>query len=99
MSHSTVATTELDVLNVHLPWCTTHTDPTLGGLILAGPGDGLCRQTVADAYGAIDLTHSADDGTTLSLDRIHTELTLDEAEALFRAGLALIATARRTGTA
>ena len=93
MNHSTVITA-LDVEGDHEPWCREHDDPTLGGLIPAGPEDDLCRRPVLGAFDELLMTHNMHDGTLISLYGIRAELTLDEAEELFRAGLALIATAR-----
>lgn len=93
MTHSPI-TTALDTIGDCEPWCREHGDPTLGGLIPAGPADGLCRRAVRGAFDELLMTHNLYDGTLISLCGLRPELTLDEAEKLFKAGLALIATAR-----
>lgn len=71
------------------PWCTDHQADTPHEL------DQLCRHRVTHpAYGTLSLTHCLIDGHTIALWAANDELTLDQAEALFHAGLTLIATAR-----
>ncbi|MEV7006874.1 hypothetical protein [Streptosporangium sp. NPDC051022] len=71
------------------PWCTDHQHA-------AHPEDGFCRRRAAVPFADVYLSDTDDGprlfahGSVVTLD----ELTLDQAEARFRAGLELVAAAR-----
>lgn len=68
-------------------WCTDHDD--------ADPADAICQTSAASpAFGEIIASHTGDHGTTIALYNTRDELNLDDAEAYFSAGLALVARAR-----
>ncbi|WP_326646022.1 hypothetical protein OG884_15335 [Streptosporangium sp. NBC_01755] len=73
---------------LHQPWCTDHY------YYGPNPEDSYCQRTAPGEFSGMYLTDTHDGPVILANEVVHDELPLAQAEAYFRAGLALVDAAR-----